>query len=94
MSDRAIVTIEQLYPFPEQQLLEELDSHGDEFKIVWVQEEPSNMGALSFLRPRLKTLAGDRHVTTVKRYESSSPATGSLKAHKMEQETLVKLALA
>jgi len=93
-TDRAIVTIEQFYPFPDQLLLDELDRHGDDFKIVWVQEEPSNMGALSFLRPRLKTLAGDRHITTVKRYESSSPATGSPKAHKLEQETLVKLAFA
>ncbi|MGD8412905.1 MAG: 2-oxoglutarate dehydrogenase E1 component [Candidatus Latescibacterota bacterium] len=93
-TDRAIVTIEQFYPFPETLLLEELDRHGKATKIVWVQEEPSNMGALSFLRPQLKRLAGDRHVTTVKRYESSSPATGSLKAHKMEQETLIKLALA
>jgi 2-oxoglutarate dehydrogenase E1 component len=94
ITDRAIVTVEQFYPFPEQQLSDEIDRHGKDCKIVWVQEEPSNMGALSFMRPQLKRLLGDRHVTTVKRYESSSPATGSAKAHKLEQETLIKLALA
>ncbi len=93
-ADRAIVTIEQFYPFPEQALSEEIERHGKNCKIVWVQEEPSNMGALSFLRPRLKPLVGSRHITSVKRYESSSPATGSAKAHKLEQETLVKLAFA
>jgi 2-oxoglutarate dehydrogenase E1 component len=94
IADRAIVTLEQFYPFPERQLTEEIDRHGKDCKIVWVQEEPSNMGALFFVRPRLKTLVGNRHITTVKRYESSSPATGSAKAHKLEQETLIKLALA
>jgi len=92
--DRAIVTIEQLYPFPERELSAEIDRHGKRCKVVWVQEEPSNMGALSWLRPRLKAMIGDRHMTSIKRYESSSPATGSAKAHKLEQETLIKLALA
>jgi 2-oxoglutarate dehydrogenase E1 component len=93
-TDRAIVTIEQFYPFPDQLLSDELDRHGEDCKVIWVQEEPSNMGALSFVHPRLKQLAGDRHITTVKRYESPSPATGSTKAHKMEQETLIQLAFA
>jgi 2-oxoglutarate dehydrogenase E1 component len=94
LDDRAIVTIEQFYPFPDQPMSDEIDRHGKKCKIVWVQEEPSNMGALSFLRPRLKTLVGNRHITTVKRYESSSPATGSSKAHHMEQDTLIQLAFA
>jgi 2-oxoglutarate dehydrogenase E1 component len=92
--DRAIVTIEQFYPFPEDQLVEAIARHGKNSKVVWVQEEPSNMGALNFLRPKLKTVVGDRWVTSVKRYESSGPATGSAKAHKLEQQTLLELAFA
>jgi 2-oxoglutarate dehydrogenase E1 component len=64
--DRAIITVERLYPFP----------------------------ALSYIRPRLQRLVGDRHVTSVKRYESASPATGSAKAHVLEQQALLKLAFA
>jgi 2-oxoglutarate dehydrogenase E1 component len=92
--DKAIVTIERLYPFPDKLLAEEIRKHGDTSKIVWVQEEPSNMGALSYLRPRLKPVIGNRHITSVKRYESSSPATGSTKAHKLEQQTLMDVAFA
>jgi hypothetical protein len=77
--DRAIVTIEQFYPFPEAAVAEALRAFPETAKIVWVQEEPANMGALNYVRPRLKV--GGRHVTSIKRYESASPATGSAKAH-------------
>jgi 2-oxoglutarate dehydrogenase E1 component len=63
-------------------------------KIVWVQEEPANMGALNYVRPRLKSVVGGRHVTSIKRFESASPATGSAKAHALEQRALIKLAFA
>jgi 2-oxoglutarate dehydrogenase E1 component len=59
---------------------------------VWVQEEPANMGALAFLLPRLERLARGRAVLSVKRSASASPATGSHKAHEMEQHTLISLA--
>ncbi len=88
----AIVFLEQLYPFPEQELVEELQSHGNEGDIVWVQEEPANMGALFNMLTRLKRIAGDRHVLSVKRSASASPATGSAKAHEVEQKTLLTLA--
>jgi 2-oxoglutarate dehydrogenase E1 component len=52
------------------------------------------MGALSFVRPRLQTLVGDRKVTTVNRSASASPATGSPKAHAIEQKRLMDLAFA
>jgi 2-oxoglutarate dehydrogenase E1 component len=90
--DRAIVTIERLYPFPDKLVAEEIKNHGEVGKIVWVQEEPSNMGALAYMRQWLKPVVGNRHVTTVKRYESPSPATGSTKAHKLEQQTLMDVA--
>ncbi|HET6348832.1 MAG TPA: 2-oxoglutarate dehydrogenase E1 component [Candidatus Krumholzibacteria bacterium] len=91
--DRAIVTIEQLYPFPADALKEALSGYPHDAKIIWVQEEPANMGALAFIRHRIKETLG-RHVTSVKRYESASPATGSAKAHALEQKALLKLAFA
>jgi 2-oxoglutarate dehydrogenase E1 component len=87
-----IVSLEQLYPFPEQQLRASLASFADAEEIVLVQEEPANMGALSFLHPRLVDLAGGRPIRTVKRSASASPATGSAKAHGIEQQTLINLA--
>src|SRR5262249_4106028 len=55
--DRAIVTIEQLYPFPSEALRAALARHPADAKITWVQEEPANMGALAFVRHRIKEAA-------------------------------------
>ena len=88
----AIVFLEQLYPFPEQEVIAEFDRHGKNADIVWVQEEPANMGALFNMLPRLKRIAGDRPVLSVKRSSGASPATGSSKAHEVEQKTLLTLA--
>ena len=88
----AIVFLEQLYPFPEAEVAAEFDRHGKHADIVWVQEEPANMGAMFNMLPRLKRLAGDRPVLSVKRSSSPSPATGSGKAHEVEQKTLLTLA--
>jgi 2-oxoglutarate dehydrogenase E1 component len=87
----AIVFVDQLYPFPERELAAELKRH-PEADIVWVQEEPANMGALFYMLPRLRHLAGSRSVLSVKRSASASPATGSTKAHEMEQRALIALA--
>ena len=88
-----IIFLEQLYPWPEAELGAALDQHPSAREIVWVQEEPANMGALFYALPRLKRLAGDRPVTSVKRTASASPATGSAKAHDLEERTLIDLAL-
>ena len=88
-----IVFIEQLYPWPETELTAALAAHPEAHEIVWVQEEPENMGAQSFVMPRLRRLARDRSVLSVKRSAAASPATGSAKAHEMEQKTLIDLAL-
>ena len=88
----AIVFLEQLYPFPDSELMAELERHKSAQDILWVQEEPANMGALWYVLPRLRRLAGNRHVLSVKRSGSASPATGSTKAHEMEQKTLLTLA--
>ncbi|MBI3667018.1 MAG: 2-oxoglutarate dehydrogenase E1 component [Acidobacteria bacterium] len=90
----AIVLVEQLYPFPEQELAAELERHAAAREVVWVQEEPANMGALFFVRPRLRRLAGPRPLRSVKRSASASPATGSAKAHAIEQAALLELAFA
>jgi 2-oxoglutarate dehydrogenase E1 component len=87
----AILSLDQIYPFPEQELAAEFSRHNGE--IVWVQEEPANMGPLFFVVPRLRRIAGsDRPVRSVKRSASASPATGSAKAHELEQKTLLTLA--
>jgi 2-oxoglutarate dehydrogenase E1 component len=89
----AITFVEQLYPFPEPEIVAELQRHPNAREIVWVQEEPANMGALNYMLPRLRHLAGDKHVLSVKRSASPSPATGSAKAHDVEQKALLSLAL-
>ena len=88
----AIIFLEQMYPFPEQELAAELARHPNAREIVWVQEEPANMGALWFVVPRLRRVAAPKPVLSVKRSASASPATGSAKAHEMEQKTLLTLA--
>jgi 2-oxoglutarate dehydrogenase E1 component len=88
-----IIFVEQLYPWPEDELQAALDQHPDANEIVWVQEEPANMGALSYVMPRMKQMVGQRALLSVKRTASASPATGSAKAHEMEEKTLIDLAL-
>jgi 2-oxoglutarate dehydrogenase E1 component len=89
-----ILRLEQLYPLPEAELHAALRAAAGARKVIWVQEEPSNMGALGHVRPELQRLAGGRHVTSVKRSSSASPATGSAKAHRLEQDALIRLAFA
>jgi 2-oxoglutarate dehydrogenase E1 component len=87
-----IIFLEQMYPWPEVELQAALDQHPEAQEIVWVQEEPANMGAFSYVMPQLRRLAGDRVVLSVKRHESATPATGSAKAHEIEEKTLIDLA--
>uniref|UniRef100_A0A7V4XS80 oxoglutarate dehydrogenase (succinyl-transferring) n=1 Tax=Acidobacterium capsulatum TaxID=33075 RepID=A0A7V4XS80_9BACT len=88
-----ILFLDQMYPWPEAELIAAMNQHPNAHEIVWVQEEPENMGALSFVMPRLRRLAHGRQVLSVKRSAAASPATGSAKAHEMEQKTLIDLAL-
>ncbi len=87
-----IIFLEQFYPWPEAELEAALDQHPEAEEIIWVQEEPANMGAFFYVMPLLRRLAGDRTVLSVKRHESASPATGSAKAHEIEEKTLIDLA--
>jgi 2-oxoglutarate dehydrogenase E1 component len=93
LKDVGIIFVEQLYPWPEAELQAALNQYPSATEIVWVQEEPANMGALFYVQPLLKRLAGDRALLTVKRSASASPATGSAKAHELEEKTLIDLAL-
>ncbi len=88
----AIVFLEQLYPWPEAEMQAALDQHPNAKEVVWVQEEPSNMGARFHVLPHLRRMARGRAVLAIKRASSSSPATGSAKAHELEEKTLIDLA--
>ena len=87
----AVVFIEQLYPWPEAEVQAALDQH-PQAEVVWVQEEPANMGALFYVMPHLRRMARDRVVISVKRRASASPATGSAKAHDLEEKALIDVA--
>jgi 2-oxoglutarate dehydrogenase E1 component len=87
----AVVFMDQLYPFPAQELEAIFAAHPDARDVVWVQEEPANMGALFFVQPRIERLLR-RPIRSVKRSASGSPATGSATAHTLEQKTLITMA--
>src|SRR5260221_216196 len=95
-SSTAIFFLDQLYPLPRTEILAAIEAHPQAREIVWVQEEPANMGSLFYVLPRLERLAQtkDIQVRSVKRSASASPATGSAKAHELEQKTLLTLAFA
>ncbi|MDH5503308.1 MAG: multifunctional oxoglutarate decarboxylase/oxoglutarate dehydrogenase thiamine pyrophosphate-binding subunit/dihydrolipoyllysine-residue succinyltransferase subunit [Acidimicrobiia bacterium] len=83
----ALVRVERMYPFPADELAAELGRYGDEVEVVWLQEEPANMGAWTFVRHRLSDLLG-KEIGLIGRPESASPATGSHQQHDREQEGL------
>ena len=92
IDDVAIIFLDELYPWPEAELSAALAQHPNATEIVCVQEEPANMGPLNYVMPRLSKLAGNRALLSVKRTASASPATGSPKAHELEEKTLIDLA--
>ncbi len=91
----AIGRVELLYPFPETGVRELADSFPNLEEIVWLQEEPMNMGARKWVVPHLETLVPEGvAVRYVSRPERSSPAEGYPAAHQAEQQRLVSEALA
>jgi 2-oxoglutarate dehydrogenase E1 component len=94
-SDVAILRAEQLYPLRKAELEGLLAPYKNATQVVWVQEEPWNMGAWYYMQARLPDMLSKRFaLSCVSRAESASPATGSLSAHKLEQEKLVEKAFA
>jgi 2-oxoglutarate dehydrogenase E1 component len=88
IDDAAIIRIEQLYPLVEKKLREMLKPFPKSAKLVWCQEEPQNMGAWTFIEPRLRTLLCSE-IAYAGRDASASPAVGALARHKREQARLV-----
>ena len=93
--DVAIVRMEQYHPLDLPALTEALADYREGTPVVWVQEEPLNMGAWGFLKLQLDALLPGRFpLTVVARDPSASPATGSAGAHKIEQADLIARAFA
>ena len=92
-TDVGVLRVEQLYPFKEDQLRQLLSRYTEAEQIAWVQEEPENMGAWGFLRPRLTRLLG-KEPLYIGRPASAATAVGSHRRHQQEQEELVYAALA
>ncbi|WP_373494905.1 2-oxoglutarate dehydrogenase E1 component [Aquiflexum sp.] len=89
VTDVAIIRIEQLHPFPKKQLLEELKAYKNA-ELVWVQEEPENMGYWNYI---LRLLYKELPMELIARKPSASPATGYHKVHVQEQNAIIEKAL-
>jgi len=89
----AVCRVEQLYPLPVRDMLGAIESYPNVEEIVWVQEEPENMGAWDFVRPSLEGLAGARRTAVLARPRSSSPAEGSAGRHTQNQDQIIARAL-
>ena len=86
----AVLRVEQLYPWPTDALAEALARYPKVNKIVWLQEEPQNMGPWNYVKGHLYDSFGDRcEILRASRSESSSPATGSAAVHAQEQSKLI-----
>ena len=86
----AVLRAEQLYPWPADALADALSRYPNADKVVWLQEEPQNMGPWSYAKGHLHDALGDRfEIIRASRSESSSPATGSAAVHAQEQSELV-----
>jgi 2-oxoglutarate dehydrogenase E1 component len=91
----AIIRIEQLYPLPEEELAAILDGYPNIANVVWLQEEPENMGAWEFVRPRLLELLAERcPLHYVGRPRRASPAEGSTAWHNVNQAAIIAQAFA
>jgi 2-oxoglutarate dehydrogenase complex dehydrogenase (E1) component-like enzyme len=91
----AVVRLEQLFPWPEAEILAVLDRYPAAKQVWWVQEEPGNMGAWNFVHGKLHKLLRDRaDLRHISRQASASPASGSPKVHDREQDELLAAALA
>lgn len=89
--DAVLIRVEQLYPFPQEEIEALLRKYKQVKEVRWVQEEPHNMGAWFFIEPRLRPLLPDSCVLSfIGRSEAASPATGLYQVHMMEQEKIIQ----
>jgi len=82
----ALVRLEQLYPFPEKQIEKVLEGYAKDAELIWVQEEPENMGAWNFILRKWK----GRSMSVISRHESGSPASGSMKRFQQRQQQIIE----
>jgi len=93
IEDVAIIRIEQYYPYPSKELKRMIKNYSSVDKIVWIQEEPRNMGAWNFLLPLInKDIDRDLEIYYVGRPPSASPAVGSSKFSTQHQRDLIRKA--
>lgn len=89
-----IARVEQLYPFPKKDVIELIERFPNLEEVIWVQEEPQNMGSWSFIQPILSEVVGKNlKASYIGRPKRSSPATGDPLIHKQEQSTIIHDAL-
>ncbi|MBS0657853.1 MAG: 2-oxoglutarate dehydrogenase E1 component [Verrucomicrobia bacterium] len=95
VQDVALIRLEQLYPLHVEKMRAILAPYRSARKWVWCQEEPKNMGAWSYISPRLaEVMPSPQAIYYVGRKASASPAVGSLARHKIEQKEIVEKAFA
>jgi 2-oxoglutarate dehydrogenase E1 component len=82
----AVIRLEELYPFPRQALLNMIDKYSSAHELIWLQEEPLNMGAWMFVERQMR---GVRDLRYVGRPERASPAEGWADAHNEEQRRII-----
>jgi 2-oxoglutarate dehydrogenase E1 component len=86
----AVARVEELYPWPHEEVSKAVDAYPNVVEIVWAQEEPKNMGAWSFVAPRLRASAGNALIIRyMGRPERASPAEGFMTSHQAEQQRIV-----
>jgi len=91
ITNTTIIRIEQFYPFNKQKLNEIISSYKNAERIIWVQEEPKNMGAWNFLSNRIMELVNEKHkLFCVSRPEGASPAVGSAKLSNKQQAKIIE----
>jgi 2-oxoglutarate dehydrogenase E1 component len=90
----ALVRIEELYPWPHEQIAAIIDRYANATHVVWAQEEPKNMGAWTYAAPRLRAAVGTAMpIRYVGRPERASPAEGYMSSHQSQQSAIVAEAL-
>jgi 2-oxoglutarate dehydrogenase E1 component len=90
----AVARVEMLYPFPEKEITDLLEAYPNLEQVVWVQEEPRNMGARAFMRRRMAAILPEGlHYFYVGRQLRASPGEGYAAAHRKEQNRIVRVAL-
>ncbi len=93
IDDVAIVRVEQYHPLDRKALDAAVEKFPDDAELVWMQEEPQNMGAWHYIYPRLVEIFGtDRMPKYIGRKAAASPATGAYASHKYEQDKIVEAA--